>query len=179
MNKVAKKYQIEPMRAPAPQPPRKPRAALLFFIVCSCILAILATWKDTDFLAQDAGGNLRLSSAREAQMQQRLQRLEHCEQYVLRAKFSGFYPCYACVADTQIFLRAGEVWKYGITIQGEKGRYRNWVTTLGLRYRVQFRGTIQDCLRQETLKIYQYALLPENTRRKLPLIRPPGNKVDL
>lgn len=179
MHTVAKKYQTGPMRAPAPQQPKKPRAAWLFFILCSCILAILATWKGVDFLEQDAGGGLQLSSAREAQQQQRLQRLERCEQYVLRAKFSGFYPCYPCAADTLIFLRAGEVWKYGITIQGEKGRYRNGMTTLGLRYRVQFRGTIQDCLRQETLKIYQYALLPENTRRRTPLIRPPGNKVDL
>lgn len=180
MNAVAKKHRSGPMRPSAPQNPRNPRVAMLIFLLGVCILAVLAVWKGVDFLEQDEGGGLRLSAAREAQMQQRLQRLERCEQYVLQAKFSGFYPCHNCGADTLIFLRAGEVWKYGITIQGEKGRYPNtWITALGLRYRVQYRGSIQDCLQQETLKIYQYALLPENTRRKLPLVRPPGNKLDL
>lgn len=180
MNTVAKKYQTGPMPAPAPQNPRSPRTALLFFIACSCILAVLAAWKGVDFLEQAEGGTLSLSSTREAQMQQRLKRLEECEQYVLLAKFSGFYPCYSCGRDTLIFLHAGEVWKYGITIQGEKGRYSNtWVTAAGLKYRMQYQGSIQACLRQETLKIYQYALLPENVKRTPPLIRPPGNKVDL
>ena len=92
----------------------------------------------------------------------------------------GEKTCYNCGADTLIFLHAAEVWKYGITIQGEKGRYPNtWITALGLRYRVQYRGSIQDCLQQETLKIYQYALLPENLKRAVPLMRPPGTKVDL
>jgi len=180
MNTVAKKYQSGPMLAPAPQNPRNPRVALLIFVLCSCILTLLLAWNGVDFLEQGEGGVLGLSSAREAQMEQRLKRLEQCEQYVLLAKFSGVYPCYSCGVDSTIFLKAGEVWKYGITIRGEKGRYSNtWVTSLGLRYRVQYRGSIQDCLQQETLKIYQYALLPENTRRKPPLVRPPGNKVDL
>jgi hypothetical protein len=30
----------------------------------------------------------------------------------------------------------------------------------------------------EKIKIYNYALLPENLRRAVPLIRPPGNKID-
>lgn len=168
------------MRTPAPLHPRGPRRALLFFIVASTILAVFAAWNGVDFLEQDEGGVLYLSSQREAQLQQRLKRLEQCEQYVLQAKFSGFYPCYHCGADTLIYLQAGEVWKYGITIRGEKGRYsNNWVTRQKLRYRVQYRGSIQDCLQQESIKIYQYALLPENTRRQPPLRRPPGNKVDL
>lgn len=154
--------------------------ALRILLLGSCILALVAAWKGLGFLDQDAGGALILSSEREAQLQQRLRRLQRCEQYVLRAKSSGFYPCYACVGDTQIFLRAGEVWKYGISIRGQKGRYgNNWIAARGLNYRVQYRGSVQACLRQEALKIYHYALLPENIRRAVPLMRPPGNKVDL
>jgi hypothetical protein len=159
--------------------PRRPKTTLLFFMIGVCILGLFLAWNGADFLDLDEAGNVNLSPARQAQMQQRLKRLKRCEQYVLRAKFSGFYPCYNCGADTTIFLYAGEVWKYGITIQGETGRYRHWTTTLGLRYRVQYRGSIQACLRQEALKIYQYALLPENIKRAVPLIRPPGNKADL
>lgn len=176
---VAQKFKTGPMPPPAPQDPGNPRTILLLFLLCGCILAILAVWNGVDFLEQDEAGTLQLSTTREVKMQQRLKRLKRCEQYVLRTRFSGFYPCYSCGADTTIFLHAGEVWKYGITIQGEKGRYRNWITRLGLRYRVQYRGSIQACLQQETLKIYQYALLPENIRRSKPIIRPPGNKADL
>lgn len=177
MNTVAKKYQPRPV-LPLPKPKGSKRA-LLFFIACVSILGLFAVWKGADFLDLDSDGNLTLAPARQAQMEQRLKRLRRCEQYVLRAKFSGFYPCYNCGTDTLIFLFAGEVWKYGITIRGEKGRYSNaWVTALGLSYHLQYRGSVQACLRQEALKIYQYALLPENVKRASPLVRPPGNKVD-
>ena len=176
MNTLAKKYQPGPMQPPAP---RDPRRALLFFVGCCCILGLFVRWSGGDFLERDESGEFRLSESRQTQMEQRLERLRSCEQYVLIAKTSAFYPCYHCGKDTSIFLFAGEVWKYGITIQGAKGRYRSWVTTMGLRYRVQYRGSVQACLRQETLKIYQYALLPENLKRAVPLMRPPGNKVDL
>ena len=127
----------------------------------------------------DDNGQPKLATSREKQMEQRLKRLQKCEQYVIRARVSGYYPCYNCGKDTTIFLLAGEVWKYGVTIQGKNKRYRKWLEKMNLRYRVQYRGTIQECLRQETLKIYKYTLLPENLKRKLPLIRPPGNKNDL
>ena len=107
MNKVSKQYQSVPMRPPAPQNPRNPRAAMLLILLGSCILAVLAAWNGLGFLDQDEGGDLKLSAAREEQLQERLQRLQRCEQYVLRAKFSGFYPCYSCGADTLIFLQAG------------------------------------------------------------------------
>jgi hypothetical protein len=42
----------------------------------------------------------------------------------------------------------------------------------------QFRGTYSECLKEEKRKIYLYALLPENQARRIPLIRPPGNKND-
>lgn len=174
---VAKKFRPQVPILPESEP--KPKRGLLFFIVLCSILVVLATWKGAEFLDLDENEKLQLSSSRQDQMQQRLMRLEQCEQYVLRAKFNGFYPCYSCGVDTAIYLYAGEVWKYGITIQGEKGRYRNGLTSLGLSYRVQYRGSIQTCLRLEALKIYQYALLPENTKRMPPIIRPPGNKADL
>jgi len=176
MNTVAKKHQPkhEPM-----EPKRNPRWGFLLFILACCILGLVAYWAGVDFLESDEHGDPQLAPSRQLKMEQRLRRLQQCEQYVIRAKVSGFYPCYNCGADTTIFLFAGEVWKYGVTIQGELKRYRKWLEKMNLRYRVQYRGTIQDCLRQETLKIYKYPLLPENLKRKPPLIRPPGNKNDL
>jgi hypothetical protein len=46
-----------------------------------------------------------------------------------------------------------------------------------LQYVIQFEGTEEECLIREREKIYHYALLPENLARKIPLIRPPGNKM--
>lgn len=176
MNTVSKKHQfkLEPK-----QPPQAPYKSVLLFIALCCILGLVAHWKRVDFLEMDDNGQPKLATSREKKMEQRLKRLQKCEQYVIRARVSGYYPCYNCGKDTTIFLLAGEVWKYGVTIQGKNKRYRTWLEKMNLRYRVQYRGTIQECLRQETLKIYKYPLLPENLKRKLPLIRPPGNKNDL
>lgn len=176
MNAIAKKYQfkLEPK-----QPRQSPTKSILLFIGLCCILGLVASWEGVDFLDTDDNGQPKLAPSREKKMEQRLKRLQRCEQYVILARVDGYYPCYSCGKDTTIFLFAGEVWKYGVTIQGELGRYRHWLEKNNLRYRVQYRGTIQACLKQETLKIYQYPLLPENLKRKPPLIRPPGNKNDL
>lgn len=176
MNTVSKKYQ--PKLTPI-EPKRNPKKGFLLFILACCILGLVAYWEGVDFLESDDNGHPKLAPSREKRMEQRLKRLQQCEQYVVRAKVSGYYPCYNCGKDTNIFLLAGEVWKYGVTIQGEHKRYRKWLEKKNLQYWVQYRGTIQTCLRRETLKIYKYPLLPENLRRKPPLIRPPGNKIDL
>jgi len=47
-----------------------------------------------------------------------------------------------------------------------------------MTYQTQFVGNIFECKKQELLKIYNYPVLPENLKRKIPLIRPPGNKID-
>ena len=72
----------------------------------------------------------------------------------------------------------GEAWRYGVTTQSQEGRYPMGLPVEGLTYRILYRGTLQECLKQEKLYIYNYALLPENLKRKPPLIRPPGNKRD-
>jgi hypothetical protein len=176
MNTVSKKHQFKL----EPKQPQQPlfKSILLFITLC-CTLGLVAYWEGADFLEMDETGQPKLAPPRQQQMEERLKRLQRCEQYVISARISGYYPCYNCEKDTTIFLHAGEVWKYGVTIQGVLKRYRNWLVKNNLRYRVQYRGTVQDCLIQETLKIYQYPLLPENLKRKPPLIRPPGNKNDL
>jgi hypothetical protein len=111
-------------------------------------------------------------------MEKELWELENAEQYVLLARNSGHFPCYSCGRQAKIFLFAGEVWRYGVTRKGEKGRYSTGLPHKELIYLIQYEGTLQDCLKQEKMKIYRYALLPENIKRTPPLIRPPGNKRD-
>ncbi len=120
----------------------------------------------------------KLSPERRQKLEKELEELENAEQYALVAAKDEWYSCFNCPGEVKIFLHRGEVWKYGVTKKGERGRYGNWHVNQGLTYFVQFQGSYQECLKQEKIKIYTYAQLPENLRRQYPLIRPPGNKRD-
>ena len=140
-------------------------------VIMTVLLSLFAAYKITK-------QNLSLSPERKAKLDRELEELDNAEQYVLRANRDGWYPCYSCPTKNRIFLLKDEVWKYGVTRKGEKGRYGRWHIEQGLYYLVQYQGPLQECLRQEKIKIYNYAVLPENLRREQQLIRPPGNKQD-
>ncbi len=104
-----------------------------------------------------------------------------CIQYALVATQDGYYPSYN--AGGTVFLKAGEVWKYGKTINGENGRYMGGLPYPNLEFRIEFQGTEKQCLIIEKIKIYSYLLHAENIKRAkktgtLPLFRPPGNRID-
>lgn len=104
--------------------------------------------------------------------------IEEAEQYALIARVSGMYPCYLCPSK-RIFLKAGEVWKYGVTRKGQRGRYpESFLQANGLYYEIQFVGTYAQCLYEEKVKLYHYPLFPENLARpdSLKLLFPPGNQ---
>ncbi|MEM9889088.1 MAG: hypothetical protein AAF849_24625 [Bacteroidota bacterium] len=161
-----------------PQPKGFPWWLLLIFIGIGAIL-LMNQYKDVDFIVEDEEGNLTLSEERQEKLERKLKELEEAEQYVLRAREPAYYPCYSCPDTNVIFLLPGEVWRYGVTTKRQKGRYdEKYIEENRLIYFVQFEGTLQACLIEEQKKIYHYALLPENLKRSIPLIRPPGNKID-
>ena len=149
-----------------------PKWPLLLFI------GFLIFLTSKPFLEYDEEGTPRLAFWRQQKMEKEIEELDEAEQYVIVAAITGNYPCYSCVTSKTIFLSKGEIWKYGMTTKGKSGRYGNKLEPMNLLYIVQFKGTIEQCLKEERRKIYQYALLPENLKRKSPLIRPPGNKKD-
>lgn len=161
------------------QPIKKQKKSKLPIAVGFVFLLIMAV---APFLIFDELGNPSLSPKREGKLKRELDKLDEAEQYALLANNNGYYPCLSCKASgvdsIQVFLFRGEVWKYGTTTRGEKGRYRNTLVDKNLRYTPQFVGTLADCLKQEKIKIYQYPLLPESLKRDFHLIRPPGNKQD-
>lgn len=125
-------------------------------------------------------GEISLSPERQAKLDKELEELDNAEQYVLRATIPKEYPCYSCPdGQKTIFLRTGEVWKYGTTRKGEAGRYpgKNYGAP-DVAYFIQFEGPFGECLKQEKLRIYNYPLLPEALARETILIRPPGNRND-
>ncbi len=164
---------------PAPPNPKKTiylsRRLLLMGIVLTFIL--VAALKVSDYLEWDDDGKPKLTKKRQKKRDKAIQELNDAEQYALKVTIPGYYPCFSC-DSTHIYLNIGDVWKYGSTIKKQTGRYPNSRLPEGMRYVVEFKGTLFECKRMELLKIYDYPLLPENLKRAKPLIRPPGNKID-
>ncbi|MBL7803094.1 MAG: hypothetical protein JNL02_05125, partial [Saprospiraceae bacterium] len=105
--------------------------------------------------------------------------LEEAEQYALVATKEQWYPCLHS-GHSLYFLHVGEVWKYGVTTKGERGRYQDqFILDNSVSFIVQYAGTITECLQEEQTKLFYYPLLPENLARpeKDRLIRPPYNPV--
>ena len=142
------------------------------------LIFIVAVWKGVDFLELNETGELVLSTKRKAKLEKNLKELEEGEQYALIVVKEGLFPCYSCLKTSTIQLFPGQIWKYGVTSKGEQGRYKGNLPVPNLLYKTQFVGMLQDCYMEEQRKIFSYALLPENTVRDNPLIRPPGNKYD-
>lgn len=131
-----------------------------------------------EVIIRNPDGTYRLHPKRSEKLHRDTLNLESSEQYALRATTSKYYPCLSCPYRDSIFLYTNEVWKYGTTINGQNKRYGNSLYAQSLFYEVEFRGTIDECLKQERIKIIRYPLLPENIKRKNPIARPPGNPND-
>ncbi|MBV6442484.1 MAG: hypothetical protein DYG98_22490 [Haliscomenobacteraceae bacterium CHB4] len=67
-------------------------------------------------------GEWRLKPKREAKRDKQIKNIDDAEQNVLLAIAPGYYECLHCPSK-RIYLHTNEVWKYGVTNQGEKQRY--------------------------------------------------------
>ncbi len=158
---------------PGPKPGTKKYIRLVVLL----LLAALYFAAQDDFIIWK-DGRPQLAPWRKAKLEKELEELENAEQYVLIAGKPDYYPCYNCYGKNYLWLNAGEVWKYGVTRKGEKNRYKTGKPSPNLLYLTEYEGAIGKCLALEKIKIYYYATLPENLKRKKPLMRPPGNKRD-
>ena len=160
---------------PQPAPRAKPSIAViiagsLFLIVCAL------KWSD---VIEYVNGEPRLNAKHQQQLQRKLNELDEAEQYALIATKEGFYPCLHS-GHASYFLHVGEIWKYGVTTKGERGRYTGqYLLDNSVAYVIQYLGTVGECLKEEQVKLFSYPLLPENLARpeKDRLIRPPYNPV--
>jgi hypothetical protein len=146
-----------------------------WFIWAVLIVAMAGTFHE--FVIQREDGSYELSEERQEKRNKKMEDQDEAVQYALTAKTDGYYTCYSCGAQTTVFLRTGEVWKYGHTTM--KKRYADsYLNFMNLEYLPQYEGTLTDCVKEEIRKIYNYPLLPENLARSFKLPRPPGNKQD-
>ena len=87
------------------------------------VIGIIASLKFDDVVEYTKSGKPRLKSDRIGKLEDTICYYEGVEQYVLVATLSKYYPCLSCADRDSIFLFEGEIYKYGVTINGEKGRY--------------------------------------------------------
>lgn len=140
------------------------------------IVAAYHAWEE--YVELDDEGNLRIATWREEKYRKDSLKLENCTQYALLAHKSGSYPCYTCPDSGYVFLNKDEVWYYGETCLGEKGRYGSSLDDLSVKFVPQFFGDKTACILEQKKKIIYYPILPENLARKKRLARPPANPVD-
>lgn len=165
----------KPELRPSKTEPPKPSPSALFraaaFLVALALPAVIYfTWESPA---------PALSPQEEAKLEKRLREIDDPEQYALKAKIDGWYPCVHGECATY-YLLAGEVWKYGVTSKGEAGRYSiEFLHKNKVVYTIQFKGNYAECLKQEQIKLFNYPYLPENMARppakRLP--RPPYNRI--
>lgn len=124
-------------------------------------------------------GDPKLSPEAEEKLEKRLREIDDSEQYALVAVSDGWYPCLHS-GRTICYLRAGEIWKYGVTSKGQFRRYSAaFLVRNRVSYIVQFKGTLSECLKQEQIRLFHYPTLPENLARPVKdrLPRPPYNPI--
>lgn len=178
---------VSPSVTPNGRNPKFPFHWILL-ILLGCFGIIMAYEKFDDFVKRKPDGGYELKEERRDQLNDKVRRMRsEAEQYVLRASRNGFYECLHCPQGV-FYLYKGEVWKYGVTTRGKLGRYKpQYLKRMGLIYEMQFRGSLQQAMELELIKIGQYPLLPENLSRpdkpegeliRYKLARPPGQATD-
>jgi len=109
-----------------------------------------------------------------------------CEVYVLQVIEPKEYPIliYGNMTLGTVYLSFGEIWKVGMTKNGQVGRYPNEIFIDNkdlnikldgndLRYKVVFSGTFKQALINEKILIYTYHLWSGHPQ----LLKPPGCKI--
>ena len=109
-----------------------------------------------------------------------------CEVYFLHARQNTHYPVlgYGNTVTDYEYMRIGDVWKVGITKNGEWGRYSSEafyknptegiiMNRQNLQYQYVHKGTYKQCIILEKLLIYTYSLWSGHTN----LLKPPGCKI--
>ena len=161
-----------------PKPSTQTQVSFLFpLFVLAVVLVAVVLFPKIDF--EEDNGAPKLHPKEEERLQKRLKEIDDSEQYALIAEGDGWYPCLHR-GRTVFYLKAGEVWKYGVTSKGRLGRYKtDFLIRNNVSYYVQFNGTFSECLKQEQIKLFNYPYLPENLARpkteQLP--RPPFNSI--
>jgi len=194
MDKIAVAHPKRPTSLRTPVRKIRPRPPFPFFpILVTFILIIIGVrhgihmsgkyLEGTEgYVYMDEDGNPQVIPEVHEQLERHKQKRENCVQYVAVAIEDGYKACYSCPnGQKTIFLRSGEVWKFGETCDFKSRKNAPEYKTNGVILIAQNHGTKDYCFKIQLDSIYLYKVHPENLRRLestgLWLKRPPGNKI--
>ena len=167
---------------PGPQKPKKNFRAFLI-VVLSLTLLVFMSRKVGDFFEKNDSGEW-IPKEGVVEKQQELANdfrekvSNDCEQYRIVAIQPGLYPCYNCIDNVNIFLKAGFTWKIGHSCEGEDRMNKNndFLNDPRLQYNSEYKGDLTTAVALEKEKIMMWMFSPENKNNNPPLLYPPGNK---
>ncbi len=164
---IIKKEQIKTKPTPNPL-----KWYIFTFILLLLTYVIYDILRYDDVVKIDDKGQPQITDDRKRKLgEDTLRFYNSAEQYALVATRNDWYECLSCGDSARIFLHIGEVWKYGVTINGEQVRYsKNELIEKGLLYLPQLQGSLQRCLSEERKKIIEYPLLPEISRENQSIV---------
>jgi len=173
-----RKNEISPT-APKQQKTSKGIKSLLPFpilpILIGLLMLVFASSKFWERFYDDPNLDKTEVEAAQKEAEEIAKRHEVWVQYVLVADYTAKRPCLRCpFGIPAVTIKAGEIYKYGITTQG-KGRYpESRYIHLGVTYLEEYRGTYIECKEMEVNKILAYRFLPQSQKLEVKLLRPPG-----
>lgn len=125
---------------------KKKKSPLPFMILLLVPVVAMLVWHN---------GKLLRTEERDKEGDRRIEKLNDCEQYSLRAISSGWYPCTHC-RQKLFWLNANEIAKYGHTCD-RNGRYTDEALEEMRVYKViEFEGDVKQVMILEIQKIFSY-----------------------
>lgn len=194
MDKIAVAKPKKPTSLRPPVRKIKPRSPFPFFpILVTLILIIIGVrygiqmsgkyLEGTEgYVYMDEDGNPQVIPEVHEQLERHKQKRENCVQYVAVASRDGYRACYTCPnGQKTIFLKSGEVWKYGETCEFESRQNALEYKINRVILTAQNYGTKDYCFKVQLDSIYLYKIHHQNLMRLkntgIWLKRPPGNKI--
>jgi len=154
---------------------RFPPEYFLFFLLLLFIL-LFAGSKFWERFYEDPGIDSAEVVAAQREAEAIAEKHETWVQYALVATSTMKRPCLRCPNGiTIVTVKKGEVYKYGITTQGEARYQQQLYENLQLRMVEEVVGEYTICKKAEVNKIIGYRFLPESQKPEIKLLRPPGN----
>ena len=173
MNNRLNINRLTPPGRPNPQNGKSKGMLPLLFLICFVLIGHSKFWER--FYNDPNLDQAEIETAQQ-EAQKIIDRHGEWVQYVLIATTTMKRPCMRCPGGIpMVTVKAGEIYKYGITTQGESRYTRGLYTQLNLSYFEEYQGKYIECKELEVNKISSYQFLPESQKPEGKLIRPPGN----
>lgn len=165
-----------PFKTQSSVPNRKSNTSIILGSILFVCLVVFASSKFWERFKNDPNLDSAEVEATQKEAEEIAKKHENWIQYVLIATSTKKRPCLRCPNGLkEVTVKIGEIYKYGITTQGEKRYKQKLYQTLEVTIKEEIEGDYTTCKTAEINKILAYRFLPESVKSEVKLTRPPGN----